>query len=65
MAHRLFLMRHWAPHSDPVLAVLLLALHASLLLRLALSGSLEQCPVPLLGASLSWHALRMAHRWVR
>lgn len=65
MACRLYLVRHWAPRSDPMLAMLLLALHATLLLRLLLGGGLEHCPLPLLGAYLSWHALRMADAWVR
>ncbi len=65
MASRLFLVRHWAPRSDPMLATLLLALHATLLLRLLLAGGgLEQCPLPLLGAYVSWHALRMTQAWV-
>lgn len=64
MACRLFLVRHWAPRSDPMLATLLLALHSTLLLRLLLAGGLEQCPLPLLGAYLSWHALRMTEAWV-
>ena len=48
-----------------MLATLLLALHATLLLRLLLAGGgLEQCPLPLLGAYVSWHALRMTQAWV-
>lgn len=66
LARRIRLMTHWAPHSDPALCAALLALHASLLLRLALGGApgLERWPLPLAGAGLAWMQLRMGRRWV-
>lgn len=65
MGRRISLMHRWAPRTDPLLCGLLLALHATLLLRLALLGGLERLPLPLAGAYLSWLHLRMGHDWVR
>lgn len=64
MGRRIRALRRWAPRSDPLLCGVLLGLHAALLLRLALAGSLEAWPLPLAGVYLSWQQLRMMHRWV-
>lgn len=75
MGRRIYLMRHWSPRSDPTLGILLLVLHLTLLLRLALAGSsgggssgaawgFELLPFPLAGAYLAWLQLRMTRRWV-
>lgn len=65
LGRRIFHMSEWAPLSDPLLLITLLALHATLLLRLALAGGLELLPLPLVGAYVSWHCLRMTYQWVR
>ena len=64
MARRISLMHRWAPRTDPLLLGLLLALHATLLLRLALLGGLERLPLALAGTYLSLVQLRMAPAWV-